>query len=759
MTPHVLLIDDLHWADDSTLLLLQHVVQHTPEMPMLIVGTYRDVDLEVARPFAKMLEAFTRQRLAHKVALRRLPETEVGAMLRALGGADPPAQVVTAVQAETEGNPFFVEEVFKHLSEEGRLFAADGQWRTDLRVEAPEVPEGIRLVIGRRVERLSPEARQVLTMAAVVGRSFDVGLLEALGDAEGDALLTAIEEAEAAKLILTVSSGRQVRWEFAHGLIRQTLANSLSLMRRQRVHLRIAETMERLHPRNFERHATDIAHHLYQAGVAADDEKTVRFLTLAGDESLKAGAFDEALRQFGDALSIQEEEEEGAGQEIAGLRYKRGQALRNLSRGAEAIEEWGAALLAYDYERSGDSEWIARTAHAAAWTSNWIGEMRGAQALARRGLDALGPDDSATRCRLLATLLMAASAAGDEYAVSRSLLDEVESLAHRLEDPQLAADVAEAPVRFHWSYTHYPEAVEAGRRASALREARGELYEVCELSCEIADSLWWGGHPHEALAFERKIKPLAERLGHGEAQWNVRFIETSHHLLTTGDLAGAEARARSDVDAVERTGNAFRIYNHIVLAMVHFYAGDWTAARSRYDTAVGLNFEHFFERLTPSALLLLRAYAGEDVLDQVRADASRLSRLPDENPAGAWEELTYIVEALGVLDADDGVRLYAHVLRGLRHGAGVRTSVSGKWWPAARLEPNGCGRPGRSTSKPLFDRHMNGRTSSLSRRSAAGMPGCCSTATRLSQRYTLSMRECALRRGSLRGLAARAWPA
>ena len=438
-------------------------------------------------------------------------------------------------------------------------------------------------------------------------------------------------------------------------------------MRRQRVHLRIAETMERLHPRNLERHASDIAHHLYQAGVAADVEKTVRFLTLAGDESLKAGAFDEALRQFGDALSIQEEE--GSGQEIAGLRYKRGQALRNLSRGAEAIEEWGAALAAY--ERSGDREGIARTAYDAAWTSSWIGEMKGAQALASRGLESAGPEDSATRFRLLATLLMASSAAGDPYEVSRALLDEVDTLAHKLDNPELAADVAGAPVRFHWSYIHYPEAVEAGRRASALREARGELYDVCELSWQIADSLWWGGQPHEALAFERKIKPLTERIGHVFAQWNVRFIETSHHLLTTGDLAGAEARARSDVDAVERTGNAFRIYNHIVLAMVHFYAADWTAARSRYDTAVGLNFEHFFERLTPSALLLLRAYAGEDVLDQVRADASRLSRLPDENPAGAWEELTYVVEALGVLDADDGVRLYAHVLRGLRHGAGV----------------------------------------------------------------------------------------
>ena len=92
VTPQVLLIDDLHWADDSTLLLLQHVAQHAAEMPVLIVGTYRDVDLEIARPFAKMLEAFTRQRLAHKVTLRRLPETDVSEMLQALSGASPPSR-------------------------------------------------------------------------------------------------------------------------------------------------------------------------------------------------------------------------------------------------------------------------------------------------------------------------------------------------------------------------------------------------------------------------------------------------------------------------------------------------------------------------------------------------------------------------------------------------------------------------------------------------------------------------------------------
>ena len=118
VTPHALLIDDLHWGDDSTLLLLQHVAQQVSEMPLLIVGTYRDIHLEVARPFAKTLETFTRQRLARKLALPRLPQTDVGEMLEALSGQVPPAHLVTAIFAETEGNPFFVEEVYQHLSEE-----------------------------------------------------------------------------------------------------------------------------------------------------------------------------------------------------------------------------------------------------------------------------------------------------------------------------------------------------------------------------------------------------------------------------------------------------------------------------------------------------------------------------------------------------------------------------------------------------------------------------------------------------------------
>jgi predicted ATPase len=131
-SPIVVLFDDLHWADESTLLLLEHFAQYLSELPALAIGTYRDVELEVDRPFARTLEQLTRQRHAHRIALRRRPEAEVADLLARLGGEAPPDKLAQAIYHETEGNPFFVEEVFRHLSEEGKLFGGRGRWRDDL---------------------------------------------------------------------------------------------------------------------------------------------------------------------------------------------------------------------------------------------------------------------------------------------------------------------------------------------------------------------------------------------------------------------------------------------------------------------------------------------------------------------------------------------------------------------------------------------------------------------------------------------------
>jgi predicted ATPase len=192
-------IDDLHWADQGTLSLLHYLLRHLRGDRVLLLGAYREIELDRAHPLAAALVEWNRERLATRVALGRLSRADTGVLLARLFGQESVSEdFSSALYRETEGNPFFVEEVFHHLKEEGRLLDAEGHWLPNLQIENLEVPEGVRLVVGRRLERVSADCRAVLTAAAVIGPRFDLALLEAIGDVGADATLDALEEAERA---------------------------------------------------------------------------------------------------------------------------------------------------------------------------------------------------------------------------------------------------------------------------------------------------------------------------------------------------------------------------------------------------------------------------------------------------------------------------------------------------------------------------------------------------------------------------------
>ena len=338
--PLLLTFEDLHWADDATLLLLRQLAQRLDEMPVLVIGTYRQTELSLGRPFGAVLEDLLRERLADEIVLDQLAEDGVAALLEGRAGRRPPPELVTLVYSETEGNPFFVEEVFRHLAEAGKLFEDDGSWKSGIHIADTEVPRGLRLVIGRRLERVSEDCRRVLTTAAVVGRSFGFDLLLRIGRFDEDQLLDALEEAEGATLVLDASVEREARYAFGHEQIRQTLLSALSFPRRQRLHLRIADTLEDLHGDSVE-YAGDLAHHLYQAGAAADPERTARFLLLAGQRAMAALGFEDALRQFEAALTVLPDRDPEA---RARVLHQRALALRGAARIDEALATFAEAL-------------------------------------------------------------------------------------------------------------------------------------------------------------------------------------------------------------------------------------------------------------------------------------------------------------------------------------------------------------------------------------------------------------------------------
>ncbi|UCD57780.1 MAG: DUF2791 family P-loop domain-containing protein, partial [Candidatus Hydrogenedentota bacterium] len=305
--PLLLVLEDLHWADESTMLLLQHIAQQLHEMPVVMIGTYRDTELDVAHSLAAALEDLLRRRLAHDMILRRLPKVDVSAILKGRSGQEPPPHLIELVYRETEGNPFFVEEVFKHLAEEGKLFDSEGHWRSDLEIGETEVPRGVRLVIGRRLQRVSDDCRRVLTAAAVIGRSFDFELLEQLVSIAEETIFDAIDEAERAQLISSRAERGKARFIFSHELIRQTLVSSLSLPRRQRSHLRVAEAIERIHAGALQQYAADLAYHFYQAG--GDPEKVINYSVMAAERATAQTAYGEAVVQYRRALQALELQE------------------------------------------------------------------------------------------------------------------------------------------------------------------------------------------------------------------------------------------------------------------------------------------------------------------------------------------------------------------------------------------------------------------------------------------------------------------
>ena len=303
-TPTLLVLDDLHWADEGTLSLLSHLAPLIQKIPLLIICTYRDFELRPARPLARTVDDLTRLHLLERITLGGLSQSAVAEMLRALSGREPPAAVVDLFYSYTEGNPFFVEELFRHLVDQGKLTDSAGEFRRDLKPGDIEVPQGLVLIIGRRLARLGDPTQKTLATAAVIGRSFTFQLLEASTRTEPDSLLDRVEEAEMAGLISSTVQHPDTRFAFSHELIRQTVVSGLSPARRQRLHLDVADAIERVYATELEDHAEDLCHHLWQAGNRADPFKTVRFLSIAATQAIARSAHAEAIAHLKKGLDL-----------------------------------------------------------------------------------------------------------------------------------------------------------------------------------------------------------------------------------------------------------------------------------------------------------------------------------------------------------------------------------------------------------------------------------------------------------------------
>ena len=309
--------DDLHWADRGTLWLLAHLLRQLREERVLILGAYRETELDRAHPLAKALVDWNRERLTTRIALKRFNESETEAQIDALLGEHVSGEFAQAVHRETEGNPFFVEEVLKALIESGSVRRESGRWHR-CEMEQLLIPQSVKEAIGSRLNRVSQECNEVLRVSAILGKVFTFEELTSASQQNEEQLLDALDEAVGAQLI---SAGSDDSFAFTHDKIREVLYEELNPIRRRRLHRLAAEGLER------NRGATycaveKLAHHYIQAG---DYERGLEFAKKAAHEAERVFAFDEAVAAYGRARDCAEAlgltEEQVAQEESIGKAY------------------------------------------------------------------------------------------------------------------------------------------------------------------------------------------------------------------------------------------------------------------------------------------------------------------------------------------------------------------------------------------------------------------------------------------------------
>jgi DNA-binding SARP family transcriptional activator len=539
--PLAFVLDDLHSADEPSLLLLRYVASVLGDSRILIVGTFRDVDPTVQDPLESTLAELGREPATRRIQLSGLSEQEVGLLAEVMAQTEPTRQFVAELHAETEGNPLFVSEIVRLLASEGRL-EHDGS-------AGIPIPETVREAIGRRLRRLSGECRRVLSLGSVFGREIELIALERVADYRGiDMLLRVLDEAIAARIVEDVP-GSFGRLRFGHALTRDTLYEEIPSTHRARLHRRVAEALETLYAGNLDPHLAELAHHFALAVPAAPAEKAVEYARLAGDRALAQLAYEEAARLYEMALAVADRSSRRDERVRCELLLSLGEAEGAGNRPAAKKAFLQAADIA---RRLGLPHELARAA------VGYGGRIMYARAgsddrlvpLLEEALAALADEDLQLRVRLLARLSGALRDEPSRERRARLSMEAVE-LARHAQDPTALAYALDGRAAAIMAEDALDECLALGTELRDLGERIGDAERVVQGHWHRLIVQVMTGDASAAAAELEALSRLVHALGHPVLQWQVSAARAMF-ALAAGQLAAAEEWVKTAFEFGER---------------------------------------------------------------------------------------------------------------------------------------------------------------------------------------------------------------
>ncbi len=484
-SPTLLVLDDAHWADSGSLTLLRNLARRASrlQLRLLLVFTYREIELEEAHLLNSVLHDLNRERLSIRIKLPRFDREQTQLLLAALFGEEITPELLEGIYQETEGNPFFIEEVCKALIEKGQVYRLGSRWQRP-GMDEIEIPQSIRLAVQFRVGRLPGPAQEALQAASVIGREFSCSLLQALCGLEDESLIEAMEKSERAQLIQEVSresapgAAISPTFAFTHALIHSTLYESLNALRRQRLHRLAAESILRTSPER----SQVLAHHYSRAGMV--DEARSCYIA-AGERALTALASRDAEKAFRQALELGGPTAQRAAA-LSGLAA----ALYHQSRPSEAILFWEQALPLW--QELGETDPLARSFSSLVSAARQLDDIDGSLAYGERGRIAVSNTGSGALPSVgLASLLRETAVSYSYRGFHERALDLFQQALFASERSGSVEEQAITLVRFGYEMVINSPAPQAEEglgmltRAVEIAEAAG-----CLQAAELAHTQW-----------------------------------------------------------------------------------------------------------------------------------------------------------------------------------------------------------------------------------------------------------------------------
>lgn len=582
--PILLVVDDAHWADGGTLSLLRHLARRALRLKLrlLMILTYREVELDEALALNDVLHDLYHERLATRLKLKRFNRDQTRDMLAVLFAEEITPELLDGIYQETEGNPFFIEEVCKALIEDGKIYRKGTSWDR-LGMDEIEIPQSIKIAIQTRIARLPDNVQETLRLAAVLGREFDFEILQAVSGLNEEVLINALEHAEHAQLIQEL---RQVaiepaigssRFSFTHALIHSNLHESLSGIRRQRLHRKVASTLTKIKPDALEA----LAYHHLQAG---DFELARAYSLKAGEHALTTFANLDAEKHFHLVLELIGSDAEKA-RALSGL----GKALYQQDRFGEAARKWQEVIPIY--LALGDFDQLARTY---AWVSDAERQQGNIVEAIRIGREGLAAVEGKPVTIGLATLLRETSNACTMHAQTKAEWEEnANFLRKALSISEELTDIpgqAETLARLGFNLTLAPNPDMTGikflEKAVQMAES-ANIHNAAELACnylaqiEASILLDW---PKAIKHFQRAIQH-SQKMGSSAGEvFSLGLLASLYMQL--GDLSEVDdllERGRLLLGLIDNTGAPALLLRICEAGLLHMKS-DWeTASRKLWD--------------------------------------------------------------------------------------------------------------------------------------------------------------------------------